>query len=226
MLACQTENNIVVVGKEEVAKGRDMSWIRIDRYEAGPEENPEILLQPMLCQHCDNAPCETVCPVNATTHSPEGLNEQVYNRCVGTRYCNNNCPYKVRRFNFFNYTGEQTTSPVQELRANPHVTVRTRGVMEKCSFCIQRINTAKFAEPDRGEPLKDGAITTACQQACPADAIVFGDANIKGGQIDRARKSDLAYHVLEEINVRPNVTYAARIRNVHPDLDQPVKGGH
>ncbi|MDA1194189.1 MAG: 4Fe-4S dicluster domain-containing protein [Planctomycetota bacterium] len=231
LLACQVENNIVIVGKEEVAKGRDMSWIRIDRYEAGPEENPGILFQPMLCQHCDNAPCETVCPVNATAHSPEGLNEQVYNRCVGTRYCSNNCPYKVRRFNFFNYTGEQTTDPVQELRANPHVTVRTRGVMEKCTFCIQRINAAKFVASNARTPLKDGAIVTACQQACPADAIVFGDANIKGGQVETARKRDLAYHVLEELNVRPNVTYAARIRNAHPDLDAFVpaaadKGGH
>ncbi|MDF1700630.1 MAG: 4Fe-4S dicluster domain-containing protein [Planctomycetota bacterium] len=226
LLACQSENNIVIVGKEEVAVGRDMSWIRIDRYEAGPEENPNILLQPMLCQHCDNAPCETVCPVNATAHTPEGLNDQIYNRCVGTRYCGNNCPYKVRRFNFFNYTGEQTTDPVQELRANPHVTVRTRGVMEKCTFCVQRINAVKFEAANKHVDVEDGAVVTACQQACPSDAIVFGDANVKGGLIETARGGDLAYHVLEEINVRPNVTYGARIRNAHPDLDDWKPGAH
>ena len=161
-------------------------------------------------------------------HSPEGLNDQVYNRCVGTRYCANNCPYKVRRFNFFNYTGREMTDPVQELRSNPHVTVRTRGVMEKCTFCVQRINAGKFAAANKHEELQDGAIVTACQQACPSDAIVFGDANVKGGLIESARGRDLAYHVLEEINTRPNVTYQARIRNAHPDLDDwtPSKDAH
>ncbi len=227
MVACQSENNIPIVGKEEVAKGRDMAWIRLDRYEAGDPENPEVSNLPMLCQHCDNAPCETVCPVNATAHSPEGLNDQIYNRCVGTRYCSNNCPYKVRRFNFFNYTGKTIDTPVEELAQNPHVTVRMRGVMEKCTFCVQRINTAKFTASNAGAELKDGDVVTACQEACPADAIVFGDANIKGGAIDSSRAANLSYHVLEELNVRPNVTYQARVRNLHPSLDQGAKkGGH
>ncbi len=227
MVACQSENNIPVVGKDEVSMGRDMAWIRLDRYEAGDPENPEISQMPMLCQHCDNAPCETVCPVNATAHSPEGLNDQIYNRCVGTRYCANNCPYKVRRFNYFNYTKQAIDTPVEELGQNPHVTVRMRGVMEKCTFCVQRINTAKYKRSNKGETVQDGDVVTACQQACPADAIVFGDVNAKGGAIDKARSADLAYHVLEELNVRPNVTYQARVRNPHPSLDKGApKGGH
>ncbi len=231
MVACQSENNIPTVGKDEVSLGRDMSWIRIDRYEKGDPENPEISQMPMLCQHCDNAPCETVCPVNATVHSPEGLNDQIYNRCVGTRYCANNCPYKVRRFNFFNYTKQAIDTPVEELAQNPHVTVRMRGVMEKCTFCVQRINAAKFERSNKGEKVEDGDVVTACQQACPADAIVFGDENIEGSKIAAARKADLAYHVLEELNVRPNVTYQARVRNLHPSLDDYTpgaakKGGH
>jgi molybdopterin-containing oxidoreductase family iron-sulfur binding subunit len=228
VIACQSENNISVVGKEETAKSRDMGWIRLDRYEEVHGDDPASVLpkhQPMLCQHCDNAPCETVCPVNATAHSPEGLNEQVYNRCVGTRYCLNNCPYKVRRFNFFSYSETDLHHPVQELAANPNVTVRSRGVMEKCTFCIQRINEAKFDASNRGVTLADGAITPACEQACPSAAIAFGDANLSGSRVALARESDLAYHVLEELNVRPNVTYLARVRNLHPSLDDGLDAG-
>jgi molybdopterin-containing oxidoreductase family iron-sulfur binding subunit len=181
----------------------------------------------MLCQHCDNAPCESVCPVNATSHSPEGINEQTYNRCVGTRYCGNNCPYKVRRFNFFNYTKNAAEDPVQDLLYNPQVTVRSRGVMEKCTFCIQRINAAKFAASNAGTELADGAVVTACQQACPAGAIVFGDRNVKDSRVARKRASPLGYRVLEETNVRPNVTYLARVRNPHPRLAaRGSEGGH
>jgi molybdopterin-containing oxidoreductase family iron-sulfur binding subunit len=230
MVACQSENNIAVVGKEECGMHRDMHWIRIDRYEAGDPENPEVVQQPMLCQHCDNAPCENVCPVNATAHSPEGLNEQAYNRCVGTRYCGNNCPYKVRRFNYKAYSAANIEGPVRELAYNPQVTVRSRGIMEKCTFCVQRINAEKFKADNAGEPVKDGAIKTACQQACPASAIVFGDLNDGKSQIKEKREADLAYLVLEELNVRPNVSYLAKVRNPHPKLSTGAgtheRGGH
>jgi len=229
-IACQAENNIPSVGKEECGMGREMSWIRIDRYHDGDPENPTVSQQPMLCQHCDNAPCENVCPVNATAHSPEGLNEQVYNRCVGTRYCLNNCPYKVRRFNFLAYTKHAIHDPVQELLFNPQVTVRSRGVMEKCTFCVQRINAAKFAAENETREVRDGEVRTACQQACPARAIHFGDVNDPKSEIARKRASDLAYFVLEELNVRPNVSYLARVRNPHPDAaperERPSGGGH
>ncbi len=222
MIACQAENNIPVVGKAECGLGREMHWMRIDRYQDGDEKNPEVSQQPMLCQHCDNAPCESVCPVNATAHSTEGLNEQVYNRCVGTRYCANNCPYKVRRFNFYNYTKENVTDPVRELSCNPQVTVRSRGVMEKCTFCVQRINEAKFRARNEGREVDDGAIVPACAQACAAGAIVFGDLNDRSSRIARLAADPLAYRVLEELNVRPNVAYLARVRNPHPDV--PVAG--
>jgi len=222
--ACQAENNIPIVGREECDNGREMHWLRIDRYEDGDADNPTVRQQPMLCQHCDNAPCENVCPVNATTHSPEGLNEMVYNRCVGTRYCANNCPYKVRRFNFLRYQQAQLRDPVQELAFNPQVTVRGVGVMEKCTFCVQRINEAKFSAANKDEPLPPDAVQTACQQTCPAQAIVFGDLNDPASAASKLRASGRAYHVLEELNVKPNVTYLARVCNPHAGETPPTVG--
>lgn len=214
---CNVENNIPVVGKEQVGKGRAMHWIRIDRYYSGTDEMPPVSYQPMLCQQCDNAPCENVCPVAATNHSPDGLNQMVYNRCVGTKYCSNNCPYKVRRFNFFDWRddfrdGYYEQQPVY-LVNNPEVTVRSRGVMEKCTFCIQRIMEARQHAIEQGRKLKGSDVKTACQEACPATAIVFGDMNDTRSEISRYRTHKLGYHVLEELNVRPNVTYLAKLRN-------------
>ncbi len=224
--ACQAENNIPIVGKEQCGNGREMHWLRLDTYHDGDPDNPTVQQQPMLCQHCDNAPCENVCPVNATSHSPEGLNDMAYNRCVGTRYCSNNCPYKVRRFNFFRYHQERLRDPVQELVFNPQVTVRGVGVMEKCTFCVQRINAAKHQATVAGRELADGEIQTACQQACPARAISFGDVNRTEDAVTRARESNRAFHVLEELNVKPNVTYQARIRNRAVDDHTSDKDGH
>jgi len=211
--ACQAENNSPIVGREEVARGRCMHWIRIDRYEEGPTDNPRVHYEPMLCQHCDNAPCENVCPVNATTHSPEGLNEMAYNRCVGTRYCSNNCPYKVRRFNFLRYHEQRLRDPVQELVFNPQVTVRGVGVMEKCTFCVQRINAAKTEAANAGRPMKDGDVRVACEEACPARAIVFGDLNDPTSEVARWHDSRRAFWVLKELNTEPAITYLARLRN-------------
>jgi molybdopterin-containing oxidoreductase family iron-sulfur binding subunit len=214
---CNVENNIPVVGKEQVANGREMQWIRIDRYYSGTDESPTLSHQPMLCQHCDNAPCENVCPVAATNHSPDGLNQMVYNRCVGTKYCSNNCPYKVRRFNFFNWRGTLAEGYYDQqpltLVHNPEVTVRSRGVMEKCTFCIQRIMESRQHATEQGRPLNGNDVKTACQDACPATAIVFGDMNDPKSAIAQYRKHELGYGVLEELNVRPNVTYVARLRN-------------
>jgi molybdopterin-containing oxidoreductase family iron-sulfur binding subunit len=210
VVACQSENNIPVVGPERVAKGREMHWLRIDRYYEGRPEQPTVLHQPMLCQHCDNAPCENVCPVAATSHSEEGLNTMTYNRCVGTRYCGNNCPYKVRRFNYFTYTDKR--SPL-DLAANPEVTIRDRGIMEKCTFCIQRINNARSIAKAEGRPLRDGDVRTACQNACPTDAIVFGDLKDANSRLSRALKTERGYTVLEELGVGSAVTYLAELRN-------------
>ncbi len=218
---CNVENNIPVVGKNEVRIGREMQWIRIDRYYSGTPEEPSLSHQPMLCQHCDNAPCEKVCPVVATTHSPDGLNQMTYNRCVGTKYCSNNCPYKVRRFNFYDYRdfvadGYYEQQPIN-LMYNPEVTVRSRGVMEKCTFCVQRIMEAREHAVEQGRAIAGSDVRTACQEACPAQAITFGDMNDSSSEVSRLRAHDLAYHVLEDLNVRPNVTYIARLRNVHSE---------
>lgn len=210
VIACQAENNIPVVGYDEVRRQRDMHWLRIDRYYDQVSENVDVAHQPMMCQHCDNAPCETVCPALATVHSSEGLNEQVYNRCVGTRYCANNCPYKVRRFNWFAYPHPDLR---QNLVLNPEVTVRSRGVMEKCSMCVQRIEAGRIAARTQGVPMADGMVQTACQQSCPADAILFGDMNDPKSAIATALKNPRRYRVLEELNVRPSVSYLRVVRN-------------
>jgi len=218
---CNVENNLPVIGKEQVAKGREMQWIRIDRYYSGTPEEPLASHQPMLCQHCDNAPCENVCPVVATNHSPDGLNQMIYNRCVGTKYCSNNCPYKVRRFNFFNFRdhladGYYQQEPVS-LMHNPEVTVRSRGVMEKCTFCVQRIMEARQHATEAGVTFDGKQVETACQQACPAQAIVFGNMHDPGADISRYREHPAGYDVLGELNVKPNVTYLARLRNIHSE---------
>lgn len=219
--ACNVENNVPVVGKDQVEVGREMHWIRLDRYYSGTPEDPIVSNQPMLCQHCDNAPCENVCPVNATNHSPDGLNQMAYNRCVGTRYCANNCPYKVRRFNFFDFRDHfedaYYKNELTELINNPEVTVRSRGVMEKCTFCVQRIMEAKSEAIKDGRDLKGSDVTTACQSACPSQAIVFGDINDKDSELNKYREHELGYHVLEELFVKPNVTYLAKLRNTHSE---------
>jgi molybdopterin-containing oxidoreductase family iron-sulfur binding subunit len=214
VISCQVENNIPVVGKDEVRRQREMHWMRIDRYYSGSEDEVRVAHQPMLCQHCENAPCETVCPVLATVHSQEGLNQQVYNRCVGTRYCANNCPYKVRRFNWFDYAHEDR---LENLVLNPDVTVRSRGVMEKCSLCVQRIQEAKIEAKRRGMEIRDGELQTACQQSCPAGAIVFGDLNDPRSRIAQLVDSPRHYQVLEELNVKPAIGYLEGVRRRPPE---------
>jgi Fe-S-cluster-containing dehydrogenase component len=217
LVACQSENNVPVVGRDEVQRQREMHWIRIDRYYSGPDDDMAVSHQPMMCQHCDNAPCETVCPVLATVHSDEGLNEQVYNRCVGTRYCANNCPYKVRRFNWFDYPHDDS---LLNLALNPDVTVRGRGVMEKCSMCVQRIEQGKIESRSSGQPLVDGQIKTACQQSCPAGAIVFGDLNDDSTAAHAALVDPRRYGVLEEFNFRPSVSYLRVVKNRSEPIDE------
>jgi molybdopterin-containing oxidoreductase family iron-sulfur binding subunit len=242
VVSCQSENNVPVVGKDEVRRGREMHWLRIDRYYASDEEaaigqrkdkdtfdfakaevaseNPSVVFMPMMCQHCNHAPCETVCPVAATTHSNEGLNMMAYNRCIGTRYCANNCPYKVRRFNWFNYPSYKKfkeVNPAQDdlgrMVLNPDVVVRTRGVMEKCSMCVQKIQAGKLTAKMAGRPVVDGDVTTACADSCPTDAITMGDWNDTESAIRKSSEEDRSYQVLEEIGVKPNIWYKVKVRN-------------
>ncbi len=216
IIACQSENNIAVVGKDQVARGRHMHWIRVDRYYHGNLDNPVSYNQPVPCMHCEQAPCEVVCPVAATVHSNEGLNQMVYNRCVGTRYCSNNCPYKVRRFNFYLYSDWNTES-LYGMR-NPDVTVRSRGVMEKCSYCVQRIQETKIKTEKENRRVHDGEIITACQQVCPTNAITFGDLNDKTSKVARLHSSPRNYGLLDDLNTRPRTTYLGYVRNPNEAL--------
>jgi molybdopterin-containing oxidoreductase family iron-sulfur binding subunit len=251
VVACHAENNVPVVGRREVLRYHDMHWLRIDRYFVSNEKNPDelaaVVFQPMLCQHCDNAPCENVCPVTATNHSTEGLNQMAYNRCVGTRYCANNCPYKVRRFNWADYTGadsfpnnqdqwivgkldevvtEQMMDDLTRMVLNPDVTVRSRGVMEKCSFCVQRLQDAKLTAKKEDRILKDGEAKTACMQACPTDAIVFGNVHDKESRVSKMREENelRTFYVIDQLHTLPNINYLAKVRNTE-EIIEPEKEG-
>ena len=216
VVGCQSENNSAIVGKDQVLMGREMHWIRIDAYMSGSFENPEVYFEPMMCQHCEKAPCAPVCPFNAVMESPGGINEQIYNRCVGTKYCENNCPYKVRRFNFLQYSDQQ--SPTIQLMANPSVTVRSRGVMEKCTYCIQRVKAADWQAKKEDRFIRDGDIIVACQQSCPTNAIVFGDINDPNSEVSKLKRGDLTFGLLTHLNTGPRTSYTAKIRNPNPAL--------
>jgi molybdopterin-containing oxidoreductase family iron-sulfur binding subunit len=219
VVACRSENNIPVVGKEQVWLGREMLWLRIDTYSEGDPSNPETIHQPVPCMHCEKAPCEVVCPVAATNHSSEGLNDMIYNRCVGTRYCSQNCPYKVRHFNYLDYADYDVPASLKML-ANPDVTVRSRGVMEKCTYCVQRINAARIEAEKEGRLIRDGEVVTACQAACPAQAFSFGNLNDPHSRVAQLKAEPLNYALLDELNTQPRTTYLAAVRNPNPEIER------